>query len=159
MTKKYFQLAIKIWDSYISKTVQLSARLQGNNHLNTEHARESNGNCISFFSEDLSFEDHPKLLNDLLIPFWFLSSEIRETLTSPAWKDRVAKGQNPFFCFHDGFCRYFDTLQKLREHLAKNPTHSLSSSEMARLKRKVGSYFKNHRKDLKSRLVRYTDGI
>ena len=45
--------------------------------------------CTCYFiSDDLSYDDHPEKLNDLVTIFWYLSPEIRETLMSPAWKSR-----------------------------------------------------------------------
>ena len=91
-----------------------------------------------FFSEDFSFEEHPQQLNEFLIPFWYGNDEIRLTLKSPAWKDRVAIGQYPFFCFFDGFCKYFDKKESLTAHLTQNPSHRLSRNEIAELQSQVG---------------------
>ena len=93
---------------------------------------------ISFFSEDLSFEEHPKGLDNFLTPFWYLNLEIRQTLTSPAWKDRVASGLHPFFCFFDGLCKYFDKKKSLTIHLTQNRSHRLSRNEIAELQSQVG---------------------
>lgn len=45
-------------------------------------------------------------------------------------------GQTPYFCFHDGFCRYFDDRRRLTEHYAKNPTHNISQPELNKLRKK-----------------------
>jgi hypothetical protein len=34
------------------------------------------------------FDVHPEKIKDPVTIFWYLSSEIRETLMSPAWKTR-----------------------------------------------------------------------
>ena len=48
----------------------------------------------------------------------------------------IESGQTPFFCFYDGFCKYFDTRQRLTQHYAKNPSHNIPPAELNKLRQK-----------------------
>lgn len=48
----------------------------------------------------------------------------------------LESGQTPHFCFHDGFCRYFDTKSRLDDHYSKNPSHNIPQLELDVLRKK-----------------------
>ena len=49
----------------------------------------------------------------------------------------LESGQTPYFCFHEGFCRYFDTRKRLAEHYAKFPNHNIPPSELNKLRKQA----------------------
>ena len=74
--------------------------------------------------EIYSYDDPPSgLTNKICLTFWHLSKEVRNVLTSPAWKDRIKAGEFPYFCMNNGLCRYFEDKNSLDQHYRKNPTH------------------------------------
>ncbi len=68
---------------------------------------------------DLVLQQHDPLLRAL----WFLSADVRETLASEAWTEKLGEGRRPHFCVHNGFCRYFDTREQLERHWEKKAGH------------------------------------
>lgn len=66
----------------------------------------------------------PCLTNEFCLTYWYESKEIRNVITSPAWRDRVKNGKVPYFCMFNGrVCRYFEDKKALEKHFDKNPQH------------------------------------
>lgn len=105
----------------------ISKCLKHKNEL-TRHLYKVSGFLINGLFE---FSDPPPdyLTNKFCLSFWHSSKEIRNVLNSPAWRERVKKGQCPYFCMHNGFCRYFEDRQGLESHFRKNPHHRPSETK------------------------------
>ena len=69
------------------------------------------------------------LTNKTCITFWYLNKNVRDVLKSPAWKNKLKSGAFPYFCVHNGFCRYFQDKSGLDAHFSKNPAHRLHNFE------------------------------
>jgi len=80
----------------------------------------------------IDFDDPPKeLKNPTILTFWWTSKEVRHILSQPPWYDRLLfEGVTPFFCFHEGFCTYFETRKGLEDHYDRNADHRLTRSEI-----------------------------
>ena len=63
----------------------------------------------------IDFEDPPgQLKNPTILTFWWTSREVRRVLSHSPWSERLRyHGETPFFCFHNGFCTYFETRKGL----------------------------------------------
>ena len=83
------------------------------------------------FSEEIYDFDEPpaSLTNKTCITFWYLNKNVRDVLKSPAWKNKLKTGAFPYFCVHNGFCRYFQDKNGLDAHFSKNPSHRLHNFE------------------------------
>ena len=84
-----------------------------------------------------SIDEPPEYLNATTKTFWWISQAVRDTLTSAAWKDKVKEGNGPYFCMHEGFCKYFDGKAQLDKHWTKKPEHNCSFPEMEALSKQI----------------------
>jgi len=80
----------------------------------------------------IDFEDPPgQLKNPTILTFWWTSREVRRVLSHSPWSERLRyHGETPFFCFHNGFCTYFETRKGLEDHYEEHDSHRLTRSDM-----------------------------
>ena len=106
-------------------------KLQNCQNFCTRVLRTLINSFIFVISEEIyDFDDPPVHLTDKTsIVFWYLNKNVRDVLKSPAWKNRLKSGSHPYFCVHNGFCRYFEDQNGLEAHFQKNPAHKLQNFE------------------------------
>ena len=101
----------------------------------SEFVKEKEERAMSEFERELypiHFDEPPSQLKDpLILTFWWTSAKVRDILSQSPWRERLLnQGETPYFCFHNGFCDYFETGEDMQDHYKRFKHHKLTRKQI-----------------------------